>query len=118
MLSKDMYKVLLATPQRASKASTYEEIFSSTDLNDEDFYELFCEAEYEGVNACDYIAYTLTEPKKYYRTEHGQAALEDYEQAQRNEKITLASLKVARTAMWVSVFSAIAALVSLIKMFV
>ena len=118
MISKEMYNFLLYIPRKDDEALTFEEIKSISGLDNRTLHSLIHSATNYRIHSGDYVGYVCVEPKKYFLTEYGQAVIEDYEQAQRNDKITRSSLKVAKIAMWVSIFSAITALVSLLKMFI
>ncbi len=112
MISKEMYELLKKIP-RTPKSISYNEINGS---KDEKKYQLICEAAYTGY---DYITVSgiLSENGSLSLTEKGQAEIEEYEQAERNQKIVEKSLIVARVAMWAAIGSAVVAIVSLVKMF-
>lgn len=116
MLSKEMYILLKKIPRREDWIS-YAELNPSGDKRID---SLLNEAKYD-----DYDYINQGSPTNDYRlinstfslTEKGQAAIEEHEQAIHNQVIVEQSLKVATTAKWAAVFSAIVALLSLIKTF-
>lgn len=113
MLSKEMYALLNQVPRYAKQIS-YADLNKS---NDRKVYDLICEATYTTYDYLNKHGGTV-ESSNYSLTEKGQAAIEEYEQAQHSQKVMNTSLSVARIAMWAALASAAAAIASLIKMFV
>ena len=112
MLSKEMYLLLNRIP-RYNKRILYLELNCD---NNEEIDNLLCEAQYQSY---DYIIQhgNLLKQSSFSLTEKGQAAIEEYEQAERNEAIIKKSLNVSRAAMWAAIASAAVAIASLIKLF-
>lgn len=110
MLSKEMYVFLKKVP-RHPKTILHEKLISN---NNSPEYSLFCEAK----NQCGYIQDVIepVEGKYYSLTEKGQAAIEAYELAERNQAVVEKSLNVSKVAMVAAIASAFAAIFSLIKM--
>jgi hypothetical protein len=111
MISKEMYELLKRIP-RHPQSILY------TQLNKEDnekLYNVICEANYTGYEYINVVGPSLKKGGLSL-TEKGQAAIEEYEQAARNQKIVERSLLVSRVAMWAALGSAAAAIISLIKM--
>ncbi len=118
MLSKNMYSVLSCFPRNTKEYIMYEDLIKKCNLSKED------------IDACldttifpewHYIYRTDVGFKnggKLYLTETAIAEVEVYEQTVEERKIVKDSLTVARVAMWVSIFSAIVAIASLITMFI
>ena len=118
MLSKEMYDLLKQIPrypQSIFAGKLYENSPMASRIKD-----LLLEAshaDYEYVN-CSNLKVLDSEIS---RTEKGQALVEEYEAAERNQKIvdeslkiSQESLKVARVAKWAANFSAVASLPTLI----
>lgn len=116
MISKEMYSILKCIPRHPQKIG-YLLLKDKSILNENFFWNLMCEAQYQN---CEYIN-ILSVPMEQgdiSLTERGQAAIEEYEQAERNQKVMDKSLNVARIAMWAAIASAVAAIASLVKMFI
>ena len=115
MISKEMYEFLREIP-RHPQTIPYEELNRRFK---KDIFEIACEAEYKN---CEYIngfgIFSNNNDSKVSLTEKGQAAIEEYEQSMRNQKIIEKSLNVSQTAMWAAIASAVVAIASLIKLFV
>ena len=111
MISKEMYLLLKEIPR--NKEIPY------SDLNKEKnpaIDGLLCEAFYDSNDLISKRGGVL-ENCVFSITEKGQAALEEYEQVKHNQEVVDKSLKVAKVAMWAAIGSAVAAVLSLIKMF-
>lgn len=115
MISKEMYELLKRIP-RHPKAIAYDEL---NKICEKDIFEIACEAEYKN---CEYINISglLARDKgcTLSLTEKGQAAIEDYKRTTHNQKMVEKSLAVSRIAMWAALGSAVAAIISLIKMLI
>ena len=85
-----------------------------TELDAQDKWNLLCEAKYDSY---DYVNQSgdLVDNSSYSLTEKGQAAIEDFERAERNDKVIKKTLKISTVAMWAAIGSAITAILSLIK---
>lgn len=109
MLSREMYEVLKRVPRYPNVAYAGK-IFEK---NDRAFRvrDLLLEAE-----GCGYINVSKFPilDGNVSLTETGQAAIEAYERAETTHKIAEESLRVAKVAKWVAIFSAVAAFVALI----
>ena len=110
MISEKMFAFLKDIP-RHPKSITYGEI---KNVDGDEKYNLACEARYISY---DYINLNgaIKSESVVSLTEKGQAAIEEYEQATRNQEIIEQSLKVTRAAMWAAIVSAIVSFLSLIK---
>ena len=111
MLSEEMYTLIKKIPRRGNWVP-YAELNPTGDMNID---KLLLEAKYDSY---DYINQNgrLLRDSTFSLTEKGQAAIEEYEQALRNQKIVETSLTVSRVAMVAAIGSALAAIISLIKM--
>lgn len=111
MISKEMYDLLKSIPRHPKTIQAGELYENNPQANR--VKELLYEAngvDYEYVN-CSTLRVL---DGKISLSEKGQALLEEYEQAERNNKIVRRSLAVAKVAMWAAIASAIAAFLSLI----
>ncbi len=115
MLSKEMYDLLVKVP-RFPKSIYAGKLYENNPMYNR-IRDLLCEAAYKDY---DYINHSESQILKsnISLTEKGQAALEEYEAFDRNQKITRRSLTVAIVAMIASIASAVAAIASLIKMLI
>ncbi len=113
MISKEMYELLKTIP-RYPKTIPYKDLISEDDVTR---FNLLLEAKSP---SCEYINETMEYIKRseLSLTEIGQAAIEEYEQAARNQEMIEKSLKVSRAAMFAAIASAVVAFLSLIKMLI
>ena len=111
MLSKEMYSLLVKVP-RNQQTVEYSALIEN---DDKTTYLLVSEA----LNDCGFLKKhgEFIKSSAYSLTEKGKAAVEEHEQTLHNQEVMKTSLSVARIAMLAAVFSAIAAVVSLVKMF-
>ena len=114
MISKEMYELLKKIP-RPPKSVLRKEV---NNTNSETINTLISEAAY---STYDYINehYSMSPDMPLddtlSLTEKGQAAIEEYEQAERNNKIIEKTLSVSKAAMWAAVASAVVSLSPIFK---
>ena len=113
MLSKEMYNLLKLIPRHPSVID-YAELKASTKLEEKEMQDFLCEAIYGGY---DYInSHEVTvQNGSFSLTEKGQAAIEAYEQEQRNQKTMQQSLCAARWALIAAAISAITSVIALLS---
>lgn len=112
MLSKKMYDVLSLIPKFPDEKA-YSVILAESKLNDNDLWNILCEANYR---TCEYInAPAIIRNGNVSLNEKGEAAFEEYQQYLRNQEVLAKSLKVSKIAMVAAIASAITALLSLIQ---
>ena len=113
MLSKEMYDLLKLIPRHPSVID-YAKLKASTKLEEEKLFSYLCDAmfeTYEYINSHN----TLVKDGSFSLTEKGQAAIEAYEQEQRNQKTMQQSLCAARWALIAAAISAITSVIALLS---
>ena len=117
MLSENMYQVLSCLPKGFSTSIKYEELLQQCKLSKDIIDDCLNETLFPEWN---YIRSSngFRTGSELFITESGLAKVEAHEQSCAEHEIVKKSLSVAKIAMWISVFSAIVAFISLIKMFV
>lgn len=115
MISKEMYDLLKLIP-RHPKIIDYAELKKVSALGLEDLYSILCDAQYDAYGYINSHKATIKDGA-FSLTEKGQAAIEDYEQTQNNQKMVEDSLNTAKRAMWAAFASAVAAIIALIQNF-
>ena len=117
MLSKNMYDVLSCFPKSFSSSIKYENLLEISKLTKNEIDDCLNETLFPKWN---YIRSSngFRTGSDLFITESGLAKVEEYEKLCEEHKIIKNSLLVTRITMWVSILSAVIALISTIKMFI
>lgn len=118
MLSNDMYDVLKCIP-RSPQQTTYNDIRALSGLETDSLISILSNARY---HTYDYInaGIRLEPDDPISLTEKGQAAIEEYEAAKRNDGYVLASAKSAqdasKAAKWSIIIACVALIISILQL--